>query len=250
MSLEKTKRHVFQYYKEKATFDEQTSEDFQQDFLKSFLQGLSFQPYFSTWKVLDFGSGIGNNLPTLTQFFSQIETADINPKTVSLLKKNFPQLSHHLLKTNTLPFSSESYDLIVATEVLEHIPDYAQIINQFYRLLRLKGYLIISTPNYFNLAGVVKWYQDKKNNRRSWSPWGVHQQGWEEPMTFWKLQKVLRKKFKIKQLRGADLHLAWFFVFPCFPQWLRHFLIYLPFKIPLLGKISMHTYILAQKNES
>ena len=56
------------YYKEKATPADQISEPFQQEIINKWLIFLSKRNKINNWKVLDFGSGLGCNLPTLKRF--------------------------------------------------------------------------------------------------------------------------------------------------------------------------------------
>lgn len=46
-----------------------------------------------------------------------------------------------------LPCASESFDVVVCTEVLEHIPSQHAAIQEFYRVLRPGGRLIVSVPD-------------------------------------------------------------------------------------------------------
>jgi SAM-dependent methyltransferase len=45
-----------------------------------------------------------------------------------------------------LPFATESLDLLIASEVVEHIPDPAQVIREMARVLRPGGRLILTMP--------------------------------------------------------------------------------------------------------
>jgi len=45
-----------------------------------------------------------------------------------------------------LAFSSESFDLVLASEVVEHLWNPQNFLNEAYRILKTDGYLIISTP--------------------------------------------------------------------------------------------------------
>lgn len=46
-----------------------------------------------------------------------------------------------------LPYPSESFDLVVLSEVVEHLPRFRTAIAEAGRVLKLGGYLILSTPN-------------------------------------------------------------------------------------------------------
>lgn len=49
----------------------------------------------------------------------------------------------------SLPFPDASFDKIVCSEVLEHIPDYRQAVNEIERVLKPGGTLAISVPRWF-----------------------------------------------------------------------------------------------------
>jgi SAM-dependent methyltransferase len=48
-----------------------------------------------------------------------------------------------------LPLDSESFDTVVSTEVLEHVPDPLRALREMHRVLKPSGYLILSTPMYW-----------------------------------------------------------------------------------------------------
>ena len=45
-----------------------------------------------------------------------------------------------------LPFGNDSFDLVVATDVLEHIEDDRQVLSEVSRVLKPKGYFLFSVP--------------------------------------------------------------------------------------------------------
>lgn len=49
-----------------------------------------------------------------------------------------------------LPFADESFDLIWCSEVIEHLQDPAASVNEFRRVLRPGGEMILTTPNSFS----------------------------------------------------------------------------------------------------
>jgi SAM-dependent methyltransferase len=56
----------------------------------------------------------------------------------------------------TLPFANESKDFVYSSHCLEHISDYKQAIQEWYRVIKINGYLIITVPHQFL-------YEKKKN---------------------------------------------------------------------------------------
>jgi SAM-dependent methyltransferase len=56
------------------------------------------------------------------------------------------------LACDALPFTDESFDVIIFTEVLEHLPAApAQILSKIQRVLRVGGQLLFSVPNFASL---------------------------------------------------------------------------------------------------
>ncbi len=49
----------------------------------------------------------------------------------------------------TLPFKDFYFDVVICSEVLEHIPDHHPVIHEFERVLKQGGILAISIPRYF-----------------------------------------------------------------------------------------------------
>ncbi len=50
-----------------------------------------------------------------------------------------------------LPFASESFDTVLCTQVLEHVPSPERVMNEFWRVLRPGGILITTTPQTWGL---------------------------------------------------------------------------------------------------
>lgn len=48
-----------------------------------------------------------------------------------------------------LPFEAESFDTVVSTEVLEHVPDPLRALREMRRVIRPDGFLILTTPMYW-----------------------------------------------------------------------------------------------------
>jgi 2-polyprenyl-3-methyl-5-hydroxy-6-metoxy-1,4-benzoquinol methylase len=98
-----------------------------------------------TGSILDFGSGQGNFLKQLKNFnYSQIAGADLmdRPQDISeSIKWIVADLN------SRLPQVDETFDVIIAIEVIEHLENPRAVVREWKRLLKPGGTLIFSTPN-------------------------------------------------------------------------------------------------------
>jgi ubiquinone/menaquinone biosynthesis C-methylase UbiE len=79
----------------------------------------------------------------------------------------------------SLPFASDSFDLIVSCETIEHVPDVRSALSEMWRVARPGAKLFLTTPNYANLMGLYDLYarvrhphrrDDQPFDRRQWIP--------------------------------------------------------------------------------
>lgn len=151
-----------------------------------------------------------------------------------------------MLKGKELPFKDNHFDLVIATEVFEHIPHFRETKKEIERVLKDEGFIILSTPNYFNLTGIIKKVKDRKNPRPMWGPWGGHQGGLER-FTTWFSDERLLSGFKIIKRSGADYYKAWFNENPFVPFRIRKYILLWPGKLPFLKYLGINYYLLGQK---
>ena len=99
--------------------------------------------------ALEVGPGSGIYLPILAERFEKVIASDVEEayiKYASCLQDKYPNLSLVIDDITNSRLSEASFDLIVCTEVLEHIADSVSAIREMYRLLKPGGLLILSTP--------------------------------------------------------------------------------------------------------
>lgn len=240
--------NIFLYYCKKASYNEQLSEPFQQNIINDWLFYLfSKNKNIKNWNVLDYGSGLGSNIKTLKKFFKQITAVDVNKKALEFSQKKYGKsISYRLLKNERLPFEEKTFDLILATEVFEHIPNIDESMKELKRVIKDKGFFILSCPNYFNLTGLIKKIKDSKLSRPMWGPWGGHDGGFERFTTWYFMEKMLFG-FKILFKRGADYYYSWFYSNPAMPFRFRKYILLWPGKLPIIKKFGMNYFILSQK---
>lgn len=100
----------------------------------------------SDCELLEFGAGTGSLLRQICEsgFRGNITAVDIQtspdhlPTHVSWLQSDL---------NDPIAVRDNSFDLIVSTEVIEHLENPRAIFREFYRVLRPSGKLIVTTPN-------------------------------------------------------------------------------------------------------
>lgn len=108
-------------------------------------------------RALEVGPGSGVYLPLLAGLFESVVAADIEESYLLALKPMLASLANVSVTRDDIlasGFSSASFDLILCSEVIEHIPDSRRALAEMSRLLRPKGVLILSTPQRYSLLEV------------------------------------------------------------------------------------------------
>jgi SAM-dependent methyltransferase len=95
-------------------------------------------------RILDFGCGTGGNLASYARFGSVIGV-EPDPRAVQLAATR-ARLPLTRGSGTDLPFLSSSFDVVVASDVLEHIEDDARAVAEIARVLRPGGAFIFTVP--------------------------------------------------------------------------------------------------------
>jgi len=106
----------------------------------------------SSDKVLDAGCGEGFYLMLLDKVYGcQVLGLDNDPKILERAKKWVKEKSNIKFAVGdvtNLPFENESFDKIILSEVLEHVPEDRKALSEIYRVLKKDGILGITVPNH------------------------------------------------------------------------------------------------------
>ncbi len=100
-------------------------------------------------RVLDAGCGTGYGSAELAQSAAEVSGLDVSGDAIEYARTNYPipNLRFVVSSCATMPFPDKSFDVIVAFEVIEHLADHRQFLNECGRLLRSEGLFIVSSPN-------------------------------------------------------------------------------------------------------
>ena len=116
-------------------------------------------------RLLDIGCGVGRvDILAAIKGFATVGI-DIEKKAITLAKDNAKKfgldmqckfITGDILKQRNL--SKQTFDVIVCSEVIEHVSDPQKIIDFAYKLLKKNGLIILTTPNDPRLWSVLDEY--------------------------------------------------------------------------------------------
>lgn len=98
---------------------------------------------------LDVGAGGGQLIHLVREEFGT-EAAAVD-YTDELMKLPGQTVDVVNLNSEKLPYADKSFDLVTATEVIEHLEHFREAMREFHRVLRPGGLCIVTTPNILNL---------------------------------------------------------------------------------------------------
>lgn len=102
-------------------------------------------------EVLNVGAGPFFELSLVDARARRITVCDIDERAIELAKKTHgPALAGAdvIAAGVPLPYADASFDLVVAMDVVEHLPDPLPWLKELVRVTRRGGHLFLTTPNY------------------------------------------------------------------------------------------------------
>ncbi len=169
-------------------------------------------------RVLDAGCGRGFYTHALTQFsfIQSIDGFDLKEEYLEKARKSVDDKRVRLQIGNIydLPYKPASFDVIILSEVLEHVPDDIKALVKLRKLLKPGGVILITVPNYnfpflwdpLNWI-LMKFFNTHVNKNIWWLAgiWADH----ERLYTKEQLEKVVTKsKLSVEELKEA-IHWCW-----------------------------------------
>jgi 2-polyprenyl-3-methyl-5-hydroxy-6-metoxy-1,4-benzoquinol methylase len=100
--------------------------------------------------ILDFGCGSGVMLPFLSNISKQVIAMDVDLLPIQSVRKYIPIANNVQIKDatkiNIIDLPKNSFNLIIALDVLEHVQDLSKTLSELFSLLKPNGQLIVSGP--------------------------------------------------------------------------------------------------------
>ncbi|MBI4144316.1 class I SAM-dependent methyltransferase [Candidatus Woesearchaeota archaeon] len=132
-------------------------------------KGRYFLSLLPKGKVLDLGCNDGGFTFFLNNNGFSATGFDL-PGVVMKAKRNFPKVRFvGGSAEKKLPFRNNSFDAIIASEIIEHVRKDYMFVSECHRLLKDNGILILSTPNRNYLVHrILRFFGYKWNEGCSW----------------------------------------------------------------------------------
>ncbi len=144
--------------------------------------------------VLDVGCGSGRDLPFIARIASRCVALDYSLEMIRAARSQGSPIRELLVGDATaLPFPDGSFDKVIASEVIEHIPDWRRAIREMARVLRPGGRLVLTTPNRRSWYGLDRFLIEQVLRRR-----------WNHPYDRWKTHEELANAVSAAGLRIVD----------------------------------------------
>jgi ubiquinone/menaquinone biosynthesis C-methylase UbiE len=100
-------------------------------------------------KILEVGCGHGQVLWSCYRRESTMVGIDINPLSVAIARRRFenkPNVTFLEGDVRKMDLKDGSFDCILCTEVIEHVPDPVEVLNEIKRLLKPGGIFVSTVP--------------------------------------------------------------------------------------------------------
>lgn len=115
--------------------------------------------------ILDYGCGWGHYAVEMAKKNNKVEAIDF-PNEIeicTLYWKNQPNINFSTKKIQD--FADETFDIVVSSQVIEHVHNPGTYLSEINRVLKTEGSLVISLPNIINPRYVIPHFNPKYEKR-------------------------------------------------------------------------------------
>lgn len=97
--------------------------------------------------VLDIGCGTGTFTKIMDDFGFRCSGLDISPNLIKIAEKKYPHIYFKIGDAENLPFESDSFDAVLLSGIIHHLPDPSKCAKEVFRILKPGGVFIAFDPN-------------------------------------------------------------------------------------------------------
>jgi ubiquinone/menaquinone biosynthesis C-methylase UbiE len=124
-------------------------------------------------KILDVGAASGSMANEISKILpvSKITAIDVYPKAVEFGKRKYPHIKFLVADAHDLPFRSNSFDLALSYETIEHVTDPELMLREMKRVITRSGFVVLAMDSGNWLFRIV-WFVWEKTKGKVWQ--GAH----------------------------------------------------------------------------
>lgn len=122
-------------------------------------------------RILDVGCGDGSLSALLARKSEQIAGIEVSMEACRIARLRGIGVARADVENYSFPFRSESFDVVVAGEVIEHMTDPDEFLQEVVRVLKPNGHCILTTPNlasWYNRLLLLLGYQPHHSDVSLW----------------------------------------------------------------------------------
>lgn len=98
-------------------------------------------------KFLEIGCGLGYFSLEALNRAAKVTAVDVGKNLVAITKNRVRKGKFIVASASELPFRNNSFDIVLCTEVIEHVDNQKAAFKEMFRVLKKGGYLVLTTPN-------------------------------------------------------------------------------------------------------
>jgi len=136
-----------------------------------------------------------------------------------------------------IPFADHSFDTVVSCETIEHVPDPGRAVQELARVLRPRGRLLLTTPNYFGTLGLYRLYLALRG--REFTEVGQPLNNFM--LLPWTARLIARAGLRVQVIDGIGHYLPWPGRPPVKLRWLDN-------PRPLMRWFANHSLVVGEKH--
>jgi 2-polyprenyl-3-methyl-5-hydroxy-6-metoxy-1,4-benzoquinol methylase len=101
-------------------------------------------------KILDLACGTGFGSNFIAQLGNKVIGGDLSESIINdcRLKYKTSNLSFECIDGTNISYENETFDVVISFETIEHTIHYQKMLNEFKRVVKKQGLIILSTPNF------------------------------------------------------------------------------------------------------
>lgn len=139
-------------------------------------------------KILDVGCASGYMANQISKLFpkAKIYGIDVYDKAVRYGKKKYPKIKFKVADAHKLPFTNNSFDLIVSYETIEHVVNPLKTLKELKRVLSENGIAVVAMDS-GNFMFRIIWWLAEKTFTKVWQNAHLH------PFKHTELEKTIKQ---------------------------------------------------------